>query len=235
MLLAQLQNQERHYPQLAGLIYLVIAVVGGFSIGYMPSEIVVEGDAALTFQNLLANQQLFKVGIAGDIAVLVLEVLLTVMIFRLFNNVNKTAISIATYSRLAMAVIMGINLLNYMVPAIIMTQPEYLSSFSGAELESLTLLFFRAHKYGELAWQLFFAIHLFSLGYVVQKSAETPRWLGLLMLLGGVGYGLDSFFQFILLDGQVFVILSSGLLVLAVVGELWFAFWLLLKMGTSKV
>ena len=69
---------------------------------------------------------------------MVLEIMLTVMLYQLFKSFSTTGMTIATYSRLAMAIIMGKNLINYMIPAIIMTQPEYLSSFSSTELESLT-------------------------------------------------------------------------------------------------
>ncbi len=229
MIQSKLQTQGKTYSKLAGLLYLIIAIIGGFSIGYMPGEIVAEGNAVLTFQNLLNHQELFRWGIAGDIAVMVLEILLTVMLYQLFKSASNTGMTIATYSRLAMAVIMGMNLINYMIPAIIMTQPEYLSVFSSAELESLTLLFFKAHKYGEMAWQIFFSIHLFTLGYVIRKSGKTPKWLGVIMLIGGVGYAGDSFIQFTLINSEILSVLFSSLLVLAVIAEFWFAFWLLIK------
>ena len=233
MILSKLQNQGKLYSQLAGLLYLTIAIIGGFSIGYMPSVIIAEGNAVLTFQNLIDHQELFRWGIGGDIVVLVLETVLTVMLYQLFKSFSSTGMTIATYSRLAMAIIMGMNLINYMIPAIIMSEPEYLGSFSSAELESLTLLFFKAHKYGELAWQIFFAIHLFTLGYVIRKSGKTPKLLGVIMLIGGVGYAGDSFIQLTLIDSELLSVLFSSLLVLAVIAEFWFAFWLLVK-GINK-
>jgi hypothetical protein len=229
MILSKLQAQGKAYSQLAGLLYLIIAIIGGFSIGYMPSVIVSEGNAVLTFQNLVDHQELFRLGIAGDIVVLVLEIFLTVMLYQLFKSFSTTGMTIATYSRLAMAIIMGMNLINYMIPAIIMTQPEYLNTFSSEELESLTLLFFQAHKYGELAWQIFFAIHLFTLGYVIRKSGKATKWLGVMMLIGGIGYAGDSFIQFTLMNSEILSVLFSSLLVLAVIAEFWFAFWLLIK------
>ncbi|WP_375559226.1 DUF4386 domain-containing protein [Bernardetia sp. OM2101] len=233
MILSKLQNQEKVYSKLAGLLYLIIAIIGGFSIGYMPSEIIVEGNSALTFQNLLSHQELFRWGIAGDIAVMVLEILLTVMLYHLFKSFSATGMIIATYSRLAMAIVMGVNLINYMIPAIIMNQPEYLNSFSSAELESLTLLFFKAHRYGELAWQIFFSIHLFMLGYVIRKSDKTPKWLDIIMLIGSIGYAGDSFTQLTLMKVELLSVFFSSLLILAVIAEFWFAFWLLIK-GISK-
>ena len=233
MILSKLQTQGKAYSQITGLLYLIIAIIGGFSIGYMPSVIIAEGNAVLTFQNLIDNQELFRWGIAGDIVVMVLEIVLTVMLYHLFKSFSTTGMTIATYSRLAMAIIMGVNLINYMIPAIIMTQPEYLSAFSSSELESLTFLFFKAHKYGELAWQIFFAIHLFTLGYVIRKSRKIPKWLGIVMLIGGIGYAGDSFIQFTLMNSEILSILFSSLLVLAVIAEFWFAFWLLIK-GMNK-
>lgn len=234
MILSKLQTQTKVYSQLAGLLYLVIAIIGGFSIGYMPSEIVVEGNALLTFQNLINHQELFKWGIAGDIAVMVLETILTVMLYQLFKPFSTTGITIATYSRLAMAIIMGMNLINYMIPTIIMNQPEYLNAFTSEQLESLTLLFLKAHKYGELAWQLFFAVHLFTLGYVIRKSRIPPKWLGIIMLIGSVGYAGDSFIQFTVINSEFLSVLFSSLLVLAVIAEFWFAFWLLIKGVKNK-
>jgi hypothetical protein len=229
MILSKIQTQGKAYSKMAGLLYLSIAIIGGFSIGYMPSEIVAEGNAVLTFQNLLDHEQLFRWGVAGDIAVMVLEILLTVMLYQLFKSVSASGMTIATYSRIAMAVIMGMNLINYMIPAIIMTQPDYLNAFNLMQLKSLTFLFFKAHKYGELAWQIFFSIHLFTLGYVIRQSDKTPKYLGTMMLIGGVGYAGDSFIQFTLIHSEILTLMFSSLLALAVIAEFWFAFWLLIK------
>ena len=233
MISTKLNTQEKFYRPIAGSLYLIIAIIGGFSIGYMPSVIVVDGNAALTFENLTNHQNLFKWGIVGDILVIILETILTVMIYQLFKSISATGATIAAYSRLAMAIIMGMNLLNYAIPQIIVTHPEYLDTFNLNQLEALNLLFFKAHKFGEMAWQLFFAIHLFTLGYVVRKSIETPKWLGDMMMIGGIGYGGDSFIQLVSLNSESISILFSILLVFAVIGELWFAFWLLIK-GMKK-
>ena len=71
------------------------------------------------------------------------------------------------------------------------------------------------------------------LGYVIRKSKKTPKWLGILMLLGGIGYAGDSFIQFTLMNSEILSILFSSMLVLAVIAEFWFAFWLLIK-GMNK-
>ena len=224
-----IQLNTKTYALVAGIIYLIIAAVGGFSIGYMPMEIVVEGDAAATLKNLQNNTSLFKWGIAGDITVLILETILTVMIFQLFKTANSTSIRIATYSRFAMAIIMGVNLTFYMIPGIILGEAEYLNAFTPEALEALTLLFFKVHNYGVLAWQIFFAIHLFALGYVLRESSFIPKWLGLTMLVGSFGYGGDCIIQLLFVEIEWITILFKILLTIAVIAELWFTFWLIFK------
>jgi hypothetical protein len=217
------------YAQTAGALYLLIAIVGGLSIGYMPSIIFAEGDPALTFQNFISHQSLFKWGMAGDVAVLIMETVLTVMLYRLFKSFGKTGMTIATFSRFAMAVIMAANLVFYMVPVIIMDQQDQLSAFSPTELEGFSYIFFKAHRFGILAWQLFFAVHLYALGYTLYKSGVVSKWLGRIMLVGSVGYFGDSFAQFLMNQSNVVSTVFGVLLVLAVISEFWLAFWLLFK------
>lgn len=215
--------------KVAGLLYLVIAIIGGFSIGYIPEELVVYDNAALSIQNLKEHWDLFQLAIAGDIAVLLFETFLTVLLYQLFKSIHQTSMLIASYSRLAMAIIMGMNLINYLIPAFLILEPELGSAFNSAQLESLNLIFLKAHKFGEFAWQIFFAIHLFCLGYVIHRSPDTPKFLGLVMLIGGIAYAGDSILHLLIIPAGLLQQSFSLLLILAVISEFWFAFWLLIK------
>jgi hypothetical protein len=219
----------KSYAKIAGLLYLIIAVAGGFSIGYMPSELFVPNDAEATAQNIVNNQALFQLGIAGDILVTLLEVVLTVILYKLFKSVNQTVALVATFSRMGMSIIMGMNLINYLIPSLILSDPSYLGSFGIEQQQSLALLFLGAHKYGEYAWQLFFGLHMVALGYLIIKSNYYPKLLGILMMLGSIGYSGDSIMRFMSLDSNVVSVSITAFLVLGVIGELLFTFWLLIK------
>lgn len=221
------------YAKLAGAIYLVIAIVGGFSIGTIPSKLFVEGDASATAQNIISNPVLFRSGIAGDIVVLLLEVLLTVMLYNLFKAVSATWVRVAAFSRLAMAIVMAINLLNYLVPVILLSGADYLNTFTQEQLNSLALVFIQAHKYGEYTWQLFFGLHMFALGWVILKSGYFHKAIGVLILLGSIGYGGDSFVRFVGLNIGIVPMVIGVFLAIAVIGELALAFWLLIR-GVNK-
>jgi len=99
--------------------------------------------------------------------------------------------------------------------------------------QSLALLFLDAHQDGVLIWGIFFGLHLTALGYLVYQSGYVPRILGVLLLLGSFGYTIESVATFTLPDNILLSYLSMGLLGFAVIGELSFAIWLMLK-GFSK-
>lgn len=53
--------------RIAGALYLLSVVVGIFDLMYIPGRFVVTTDAAATAHNILANQTLFRVGMAADL------------------------------------------------------------------------------------------------------------------------------------------------------------------------
>ncbi|MFT6338115.1 MAG: hypothetical protein ACI86M_000832 [Saprospiraceae bacterium] len=223
------QTQAMKYAKLAGLLYLIIAISGGFSIGYVPSVIIKAGDAASTAQNMMDHLGLFRLSILGDIVVLLLEIVLTVILYRLFKPVNKTIAMVAAFSRLAMGIVMGFNLLNYLIPFHLLNGADNLSAFKIDQLQSLAMVFFDAHQYGIYIWGLFFGFHLVALGYLVFKSGYFPKVLGLLMCIGSFGYLLESIGEITLTNSAIFSILVIVLLVVATIGELSFTFWLLIR------
>lgn len=217
------------YARLAGLFYLLIAISGGFSIGYVPTVIVAPGDASATALNITNNLGLFRLGIVADVFVLMLEVALTVMLYRLFKPVSRTLSLIAAFCRLAMSVVMGLNLLNYLIPLLLLSGSGYLSAFESDQLHALALLFLETHQYGVYIWGLFFGFHLLVLGYLIFKSGYFPRVIGILMMIGSIGYASESLAAISLVDNAMVTAVVITFLIIAVVGELSFTFWLLIK------
>ena len=88
--------------RIAGALYLTIAVCGGFSIGYVPSQIVVAGDVATTAANLMEQLGLFRLGVLADSAVILLEIAITVILYQMFRTISPRLALIAMVSRLGM-------------------------------------------------------------------------------------------------------------------------------------
>ena len=224
----------RNYARTAGVLYLIIAIFGGFAIGYVPSVIVVAGDAAATAANLLANRALFGLGVLADVVVMLTEIALSVMLFVLFKPVSPTLSLVAMVSRLTMVAVMAVNLLIHIMPMVLLRGSGYLGIFAPEQLQATALIFIEAHGYGVYVWDMFFGCHLAVLGYLIFRSGYFPRLLGVAMMIGSPGYFLDGLVKVTFVSDPALAVMIVGLLVLASISELAFAFWLLIK-GPSVV
>jgi hypothetical protein len=215
------------YARIAGLLLLIVAVLGPFSLLYVPSTLFVPGDAPATADNIRASEGLFRLGIVSDSLIFLLEIVLTALLYVLLRPVSRALSLGAAFARLAMTVIMGVNLLPYFTALLLLSGAGYLTAFKPAQLNALALLSLNAHQYGVYIWQLFFGLSLFVLGYLIFKSGYFPRILGVLMVVGALGYLLDAYGNILFHSyGETFGWVVG---VTAVFGELPFFLWLVIK------
>ena len=216
------------YARIAGLLYLIIAVVGGFSILYVPSVILAPGDSAKTAANLLANQGLFGLGVLADVIVMATEIVLTVMLLVLFKPISPTLSLVAMVSRLTMVVVMAVNLLIYITPMILLRDADQ-AGFALEQRQATAQLLFEAHTYGIYVWDMFFGVHLAAMGYLVVKSGYFPKVLGLAIVVGSLGYFLEGVVHVSFFENSAVAMVIVALLVIASLSELAFALWLLIR------
>lgn len=209
----------------AGALYLTIAVCGGFSIGYVPSQIVVAGDATSTAANLVGQLGLFRLGVLADCAVILLEIAITVILYQMFRSVSPRLALIALVSRLGMIVVMGFNLLLWTMPYVLLTQPVGLDPSDGP---ALAQVFFEAHALGIYVWQLFFGAHLLALGWIILSTKLVPRILGWGLLIGAFSYLIQGLVELTFTDMVALDYTIIGLLVIVTISELAFGVWLLI-------
>ena len=215
------------YARLAGLLVLVLVVISPFSLIYIPSTLVVPGDATATANNVMASDGLFRLGIISDAAIFLIEIVVTALLYVLLRPVSRTLSLAAAFARLAMAVIQGINLLPYFIALLLLSGAGYLTVFEPDQLNALVLLSLNAHENAVYIWQAFFGLSLFVLGYLIFESGYFPKILGILMVVGALGYLIDSFGNILLPSyGEVFGLVVA---VTAIIGELPFFVWLLVK------
>jgi hypothetical protein len=103
---------------------------------------------------------------------------------------------------------------------------DHLQAYSAAQLEGLAYLSIGVYKTGFVTAQLFFGTWLFPLGYLVYKSRFLPRFLGVILMLDGVGV-LIWFLQALLLPA--YPAISYPAFALGFVAEVGLALWLLVQ------
>ncbi len=218
-----IQNTARF----AGVLYLIITVAAIVAHQYVPSTLIVPGDAAMTASNIAASETLFRVGgVGSELIILLSEIVLAVVLYVLLKPVNKTLSLIAAVSRLAMTTIHGLNLLNYYFVLSLVGGAGYVTAFSPEQVNALVSLFLDAHHYGFTIGIAFLTIHVFVLGYLILKSGYFPSVLGILFLAAGVGYLVDSFALLLSTSYDTTPIFLAIPIALA---EIAFPLWLLIK------
>ncbi len=208
----------------AGALYLLIAVAGGFSIGYLPTVLSVPGDAVATANALADNLKLARMGLGAESVVLLSEIALTAMLFHLLKPVSELASRTAAWARMSMVVIMGVNI---MVSALALNLIGDATLPADVADEVAGLMAFRA--IGVKVWGLFFALHLAILGGLVFCAPYLPKVFGLLIGFGSLGYLFDSAAMLLMPNDGLIALLASVFLAVSVIGEIGFTFYLLIR------
>lgn len=220
----------RLYARVAGAGYLVIIIAGIFAEFFVRSRLVVSGDPAATARNILASETLFRTGIAGDLLMLLADVVVALALFVVFREINRGLALLAAFLRLAQASVLGINLLNVYLPLLLLGRADYMSVFETEQLQALALLHLEAHGYGYLLGLVFFGLHCAVIGFLVLRSRYVPRILGILLFLASAGYLVDGFGRTLLASYEDHAAAFQLIVFIpAFIGELAFCLWLLLK------
>lgn len=118
------------------------------------------------------------------------------------------------------------NMLNKFAPLVLLSGADYVSVFTKPELDALTLGFLRFHSGGAILAMAFWGLWLFPFGVLVIKSGFFPRVLGVLLLVAGLAYMINSVTSLVMPDhGQV----VSRIMMPLYFAEVPIIFWLLIK------
>jgi hypothetical protein len=183
----------------------------------------VPGDTAATAKNIIASESLFRLAFVSGLVAQTVQILLVLVLYKLLKPVNKNlALLMVIFSLVGIPIAM-LNLLNQFAALHLLSGVDYLTLFESGQLQAQAMFFLDLYKHGIIIAQIFWGLWLLPLGYLVFKSGFLPRILGILLIIGGLGYLID-FFIFILFPN--FEVTVSQF---AFIGELLFPLWLLIK------
>jgi hypothetical protein len=216
---------SQRLARIAGLLYLLVGIFGGFAEGFVEPRMYVAGDAAATAGNVITHAGLVRLGVVADLVDQTLFVFLALTLYLLLKHVHQSA---ARAMLVLVALASGIGSLNAVFEfegLRAATGALNLSSLGTAGSQALVLLLLDTQHYGILIAQIFFGLWLAPLGYLAYKSAGMfPKWLGVLLIVGGVCYLVDLLTAFLVPDvGQTihaFVVIPSAIAELSMVGYL---------------
>ncbi len=206
----------------AGFLYLLLVPLGFFGGMYIPS-ITVPGDAVTTVNNIMAHESLFRLSILCALATPIVTILVALFLYKLLKPVNKNQAVLMVIFALAAAPIAMLNELNHFAVLLLLNGADYLKVFSVEQLHSQVMFFLDLSHYGASITAIFWGLWLLPMGYLVFKSGFLPRIIGVLLIIAGFGYVINSFMLFLLPD------LNITIFQFTFIGELLFLLWLLIK------
>ena len=219
-------NTLKKQARITGLLYLIIIVGGLFTEVFVRSKIIDWSNPAITAQNILEFETLYRFGFSVDVIVFLCDIGVAILLYKILKPVSHTLATIAASLRLIMVAIAGVNLLNLYKPLAYLSGVDYLSVFSIEQLQVLSTISLKTHNYGYHIALVFFGLHCFSLGYLLIKSINFPKVFGVLLIIASFGYLINSFSNFL----PNYVNISYVYLLLpAFVAEVSFCLWLLIK------
>ncbi|WP_203294911.1 DUF4386 domain-containing protein [Maricaulis parjimensis] len=210
----------RPTARLTGLAYLVIILCGLFAELFVRGAVYSHGDAEGLAANIVEFEGLMRLGIAADLVMILADVVVGVLFWKLLRPVSETLALMAAFFRLAQAAVLGANLLH-------MQAAVDLAALDPAG----TLAAMDWHGDGYRFALVFFGASCLCLSALLWRSAHFPRWLAVLPLVSGVGYLADTFLA--LLAPMMQAQISDLLIAPTAVSEIVFCLYLLIR-GCEK-
>jgi len=218
-------NSSKHLARIAGILYLLVGIFGGFAQGVVYPKVYVAGDAASTAANLIANSGLVRMAVVADFLDNTVWVFLALMLYRLLKQVNR---SMASAMVVLVAIGAGITMLNAVFEfegLRVATGAVNLGAPGGASSNGVALLLVDAQHYGLLTAQIFFGLWLVPLGYLAYRSGWFPKTLGVGLIVGAAGYLADLLAAFLVPDlGKA---IHGYVTIPSAVAEIWMVGYLL--------
>ena len=171
----------------------------------------------------MASEGLFRLAIVTALMVQLVYIFLVLFLYKLLKPANQTLALLMAILVLVAVPIAMLNELNQFAVLLVSNGADYLTVFTADQLQALVPLFLDLHEHGIFIAQIFWGLWLIPLGYLIFKSGYIPRILGVLMILGGLGYVIDSFTFFVFPNFDVTVSEYTFL------GEVLLPLWLLIK------
>jgi len=193
-------SSPKRLARIAGVLYLLVGVFGGFAEGFVDPKMYVAGNAAATAGNLVSNAGLVRMGVVAHLLDGTFFVFLALTLYILLMPVNKSVARAMVVLVVLATGIICLNAVSQFEGLRVATDTSYAAAFGVAGSNALALLLLDTQHYGTLAAQVFFGLWLVPLGYLAFKSGWFAKWLGVVLVVGGVCYLVDLLAAFLAPD-----------------------------------
>jgi hypothetical protein len=190
-------SSARRLARTAGVLYLGVAVLGGWAHQGVRSMVYVPGDAAVTANNVVEHASLVRYGFVADLVQATLMLFVVLALYKLLQHAGRPVARAMVVLVIVSTAITSLNLVNQFGAVLVATDPSYAAAFGADGSDALVLLLLDLQHHGYLIAQIFFGLWLFPLGLLAYRSGLFPRPIGIGLMVGAVAYLIDVPLQFL--------------------------------------
>ena len=214
--------------RLAGLLYLIAMATGLFAEFYVrfPSTLVVIGDAAKTASNIIANERLYRIGIANNLLTFAIDVALIWALYVLLRPVHRHLALLAVFFRLVETTIACIAIISSYVAMEFVTEGDPLKAFNSEQIQTLSILH-STYALTFIVVAIFLGLGSTVFNYLLLRSGYIPKILAAWGLFASLLL-LISQFAIIVFPNIEKIIIPACYAPIAL-DEIALGFWLLFK------
>ncbi|WBL32186.1 DUF4386 domain-containing protein [Sinirhodobacter sp. HNIBRBA609] len=177
--------------RLAGMLYLVIIIMGlGAEFG-LRGPLVDLTDATGTAGSILAAPGQFRLAIAADLVMALSDAGLAILLYLIFRNVAYSLALSAMVFRLIQAVLISANLMALQTALMLLSSASDVS-----DAQSLALVFLNLHGHGYDLGLVFFGVNNLMMGALIWRSKIFAKAFGAGLALAGFVYLIGSGLRF---------------------------------------
>lgn len=174
--------------RLAGVLYLVTIVAGMVAQMAISGRMIVPGDAGATAAAIQAGGTFYRMGYTLYLVEMASQIVMTVLLYRLLRPVSRPLAQVGLVLSLTGCGIKTISRLFYLAPVLVLGGAPFLGVFAEEQRHALALLFAGLNDLGAGIALPFFGLGTLIEGVLILRSTFLPRALGVLGILGGIGW-----------------------------------------------
>lgn len=202
-----------NYARLMGMSFLLLIIFGFYGMAYVPISLYDYDSVAQTLAQVKANPQLLRYGILATVLMNVSSIFLAIFAYRWLKKFSSTLGASAALLLMTGALISLVNELN---------NSSVLHFAQHSENPEMIALHLNLYQNGVFIATMFWGLWLLPVGYALLFQSRWVKVLGVLLIISGVGYMLDSF---------IYLLWSHKILIsdYTFLGEILFTIWALFQ------
>lgn len=185
-------NDEHRQARLAGLLYVLVALIAPYGLMVVPAKLIVPGDAHETALRIAANPGALHLGMATELVHQAIEVFMVLVLYQLFKPVQRMLARQMLVLGLIPIPMVFLNVLAEVAAGLFADAPAWLHAFDRAQLDALALLAMQLHAHGLQLAAFFWGLWLLPLGLVMLRSGFIPKVIGWCAIAASAGYVLGA-------------------------------------------